>query len=333
MKPTVVKLFANCIPVKGARRSLICDLQTRQYHFIPQALYEILTEHPNTALAQVQATYGHEHDSVIAEYFEFLLSEGLAFETQEPEHFPALNLAWRSPYAVTNAIVDYDHSDYDIVSVLQQLDALNCQAVHLRFFSHVDENQLHATLATLDSSCLRHVELLLRYRPEYTAAYIEHLLEQFPRISAITVHEAPLPESWAGERNVQFVRGLIASAAHCGSISEVNFCTNLSFFTEALHFNSCLNRKVGVDINGQIKNCPSMQASFGNVRDITLQEAIGNPAFQRLWHISKNQVAVCQDCEFRLVCTDCRAYTQHDGLLEKPAKCRYDPYTATWADN
>jgi len=49
--------------------------------------------------------------------------------------------------------------------------------------------------------------------------------------------------------------------------------------------------------------------------------------------ITKDQVAVCRDCEFRYVCTDCRAYTQDaDDPYSKPAKCTYDPYTATWAN-
>jgi len=40
---------------------------------------------------------------------------------------------------------------------------------------------------------------------------------------------------------------------------------------------------------------------------------------------------VCKDCEFRYVCTDCRAYrADAEDLYSKRARCSYDPYTATW---
>ena len=333
MKPTVIKLFANCLPVKGAFRSVICDLQTRQYHFIPQALYEVLTEHGDKSIADVQAFYGNEHDAVIEEYFTFLLENGLAFKTNSPENFPALDLRWQASSGVTNAILDYDNSTYDMGLVLLQLHELNCQAVHLRFFSAVPETVLLALLAVMDTSRIRHVELLLAYQPSYCLPDMQDLLARFPRIGAVVVHGAPASESHTGTKGqrIQYVESPILSAAHCGSISALNFCSSVAFFTEALHFNSCLNRKLGVDIHGQIKNCPSMVKTFGHVLERQLQEVIMEPAFQQVWQINKTQVAVCQDCEFRFICTDCRAYTQNAQPLGKPAKCRYDPYTATWA--
>jgi hypothetical protein len=50
-----------------------------------------------------------------------------------------------------------------------------------------------------------------------------------------------------------------------------------------------------------------------------------------MWSITQDPVEICRDCEFRYVCTDCRAYTRRPGApASKPAKCAYDPYTATW---
>ena len=46
------------------------------------------------------------------------------------------------------------------------------------------------------------------------------------------------------------------------------------FYLESLRFNSCLNRKLSVDARGEIRNCPSMPASFGNAKttmDINLE--------------------------------------------------------------
>ncbi|MDR2057516.1 MAG: hypothetical protein LBP83_04405, partial [Dysgonamonadaceae bacterium] len=40
----------------------------------------------------------------------------------------------------------------------------------------------------------------------------------------------------------------------------------------------------------------------------------------------------CKDCEFRYICTDCRAYLQDSNdIYSQPAKCNYNPYIAKWA--
>ena len=76
-----------------------------------------------------------------------------------------------------------------------------------------------------------------------------------------------------------------------------------------------------------------MTKSYGNIRDTTLKEAIEKEGFKDMWFIHKDQIDVCKDCEFRHICTDCRAYIQDpNNIYSKPAKCSYDPYTATWGE-
>lgn len=104
-------------------------------------------------------------------------------------------------------------------------------------------------------------------------------------------------------------------------------------FAESKSYNSCLNRKISIDINGNIKNCPSMPQSFGNIRDTTLQEAIEHKDFKKYWSITKDQIDVCKDCEFRYICTDCRAYKENpEDDYSKPLKCGYSPYTNKWEE-
>ena len=40
-----------------------------------------------------------------------------------------------------------------------------------------------------------------------------------------------------------------------------------------------------------------------------------------------------KDCEFRYICTDCRAYVEDpEDILSKPLKCGYNPYTGEWSE-
>lgn len=46
-----------------------------------------------------------------------------------------------------------------------------------------------------------------------------------------------------------------------------------------------------------------------------------------------DQIHICKDCEFRHICTDCRAYIEDpDDIYSKPLKCGYNPYTGEWAE-
>jgi radical SAM protein with 4Fe4S-binding SPASM domain len=64
---------------------------------------------------------------------------------------------------------------------------------------------------------------------------------------------------------------------------------------------------------------------------VTLFKAIEVPDFKKYWSITKDQINVCKDCEFRYICTDCRAYTTNiDNDYSKPLKCSYDPYKGKW---
>ncbi len=117
----------------------------------------------------------------------------------------------------------------------------------------------------------------------------------------------------------------------CGCVDKSFFTINLPFFTESQCHNTCLNRKICIDAEGNIKNCPAMAKSYGNIKDTTLEEAINKPGFKDLWYICKDQIDVCKDCEFRHLCTDCRAFIKDpENIYSQPAKCTYNPYICKW---
>ena len=125
----------------------------------------------------------------------------------------------------------------------------------------------------------------------------------------------------------------ITSSNHCGMISTDYFTINIKTFTEAQQHNTCLNRKISIDTEGYIRNCPSMKEHYGNIKDTTLQEALVHPDFKKYWFVNKDQISVCKDCEFRYICTDCRAYIENpEDMYSKPLKCGYNPYTCEWEE-
>ncbi len=51
-----------------------------------------------------------------------------------------------------------------------------------------------------------------------------------------------------------------------------------------------------------------------------LADVIGSEEFQFLWKVSKDQISICNVCEFRYICTDCRAFHENEDYSEKQKK-------------
>lgn len=121
------------------------------------------------------------------------------------------------------------------------------------------------------------------------------------------------------------------SCNDCGKIKTQQFFVNTKGICLASSYNSCLYKKISIDIEGNIKNCPSCSKSFGNMRSTTLEQALSYPDFKALWGVTKDQVDVCKDCEFRRICPDCRVFIKDPANpYSQPAKCTYNPYIARW---
>jgi SPASM domain peptide maturase of grasp-with-spasm system len=331
----VFKLFANCLPVKGARRSTICDLQKQRMRLIPNDLFYILTDLAGLPTTEIKRRFNGDCDEVIDDYFTMLTEEAYGFWCDEPELFPKLDLSWDRPEKITNAIIDVDRSSkHDYQSLLSQLDELGCQALQIRAYDELTLADLEEILTHCERHRLRHLDLVIKFHQELTGEALNALCLDHQVISRIVVHSSPQKSRLKVNPfsiTIDYYTFPVTPSS-CGLISPRFFSLSLEHFTEALNFNSCLNRKMGIGADGEIKACPAMKQSAGNAGHTKLKAVVNDPQLVQIGSITKDQVAVCRDCEFRYVCTDCRAYTQDaNDLYSKPAKCTYDPYKATWA--
>jgi SPASM domain peptide maturase of grasp-with-spasm system len=329
------RLFACCVPVKGARRSVVCDIQRGSYFFIPNGLYEILTEHGGKTLEAIRAAYGPEDHATIDQYFAYLEEKEAGFWCDDPSRFPALDLSWEAPERISNAIIDVGPEfEQPFAELLAQLDDLGCQAVQVRFFRRCTLLELEALLGACSKGRLRSVEILVAHTPELSPSGLESVCRAHPRLLRLTVYGAPMTEIVPLRGlgvSIWYLEDKLDSPACCGEVHPAYFVANIQLFSEAQRFNTCLNRKLSVDQHGYIRNCPSMPKSHGHVRDTSLHAALARREFRDLWQVNKDQIDVCRDCEFRYICTDCRAYiAEPQDRFSKPSKCTYDPYAAKW---
>lgn len=329
------KLHANCIPVKGAAQSVICDLQRNILYPIPNSLHSLLQEFEEKSIQEVLEQYS-EDAAVISEYLDFLKENDLGFETPEPEKFPPLSTDYFSPEPLHNALIEMDAIELGTLSsAIKALISLNCRFVELWYYRTFDIEKVNLVARLIENSTINSVKLYAPFLGTEELQSISQITSLDLRFDIPVVHSCP--QSLKAEEQykglIQCVSTKIRSSASCGCISKNNFAVNIEVFTESQAYNTCLNRKVSIKADGTIRNCPVMSNGFGNINVDSLATIIHSTAFQKYWKVNKDQIEVCQDCEFRYVCTDCRGLlTNPDNELSKPLKCGYDPYTAEWSN-
>ena len=339
MSEDVYILYANCIPVKGAKSCVIMDLQRSNYIYIPTDLYTILINHRGKSLNDIKQLYDNKYDEIIDTYFKTLLDNDFVFSTNTPELFPALNKEWMEPFLITNAIIDIaECSVYSLNEVIKQLSELYCKFVQIRHYNKIDlekiDNLLHF-LNEIQSNSVG-IDVMLPYYSDLDNQACIDLFEKYDRLNSLVIFSSPIEKQIIPVGTSRFLihtAASIGSEKDCGHVCKSMLVINPKMYTESLQYNSCLNRKVSIDKDGNIKNCPSMDFSFGNIETDKIKDIVVSDDFKSNWELSKDKIEVCPDCELRYMCTDCRAYTTKPGQNNsKPLKCGYDPYTGVWSD-
>lgn len=335
----IFKLYSNCIPVKGFTKSIICDLQNGKYKSIPNDLYSILTDKNLIVWDVLIEQYGQANEQTLIDYFNFLIKNNFGFwcDKEVYYNFPDFNLDYSSDSIIENAIIDFNSDTFSRITithyekVINDLEYLGCKAIMLRFFSESLNDDVEKILSLFVGSRINHISLLIKCSDISNEVLCE-FFNNYPRVFDVTIHSSTNNDEYYSDRQkLSIIRTTqkINNSMHCGFIHPMLFNVNLKLFTESIKYNNCLNRKISIDENGNIKNCPTLSITFGNILMDTLIHVVENEKFKLLWNISKNLIKECMVCEYRYICQDCRANLPNDSLL-KPTKCKYNPYDGTW---
>jgi SPASM domain peptide maturase of grasp-with-spasm system len=341
----VLKLFSNCIPVKGKHNSIVCDLQRGDYEFIPNDLYNILKKFDGKkSVDEVKVFFENQYDDIIDEYFDFLLKKEFIFYTSTPNYYPKMDMKFNYPFEVSNAIMEIDSNDVRILRVIDSLDKINCKFLEIRSYEEVSISVIELILNYISDNemIISSINIIIQFYENINHSELTKIMKKHPRVANFvivnSIYEERIILDEKKQTSIFFTKEKINGNLHCGKIYPYLFAINIKSFTESLHHNSCLHKKISIDKEGNIKNCPSMTKSFGNIHDTTLEETLNHKDFKKYWNLTKDNIEVCKDCEFRYICTDCRAYTERthenkEGLdISKPLKCGYNPYIGEWEE-
>lgn len=271
----------------------------------------------------------------IIKFIDYLLSLELGHFTESKEEFPSIFNEFRTPYEIIDCIIEVsDVTMSTSKTIFKALTELGCQTLELRVYDPIDLNKIKIFfIDEIVNTRLRNMELILPFSNELIISDLIDFTSKNPIIGKMVVHSCPDQLDMFNTKTTFFIEQKIENNKCCGNIGLNYFTSNLPMYLLSLNSNNCLNKKLSIDAYGNIKNCPSMTRTFGSVKRNDISSLVKNDEFQLLWKIKKDEVKTCQDCEFRYVCSDCRAYLENpDDVYSKPLKCGYSPYTNEWSD-
>lgn len=332
-------LFPTCVPTKGAKRSIIQDLQRREIQFIPNDMFDFLIECNKKSISEIYKKY-KKYQNIIKEYIDFLIEKEYAFIGSHNDILliQELDFYYEYPGDISNSIIELSAKNIKrLDNILDQLNELKCQSLQLvSYESKLDMNSLEEIMIKFEGfTYLTNILIITKYQSDFEFEQLTLFCRKNLRISEIIIHSSPYEkeESFRNGSFVKFVKEKTLNGKSCGVINSTNFCLSENQLFESKCFNSCLNKKVGIDTEGNIRNCPNMKKSFGSIEDRSIKDVIHHKDFKKYWKITKDEIDTCKECEFRHICTDCRAFVEDpNNDYSKPLKCGYNPHTNKWED-
>lgn len=328
---TAIKLFENCIPVKGYCRSIIYDLQRSNYDFVPNDVVEFINQYDKTEISKILET----DDSFFTEkqeYLDYLLQKEYLFkcEANQIGLFPQMDLAWKSSSLITNAVLGYDKDLFQLDKTLEELEYLGCRHILVVSEKVLSEDEIQDFLNQLIKFSFLSVQIITKYSDKICQSKLEKICSQYHNIQNIVFFDSNLEETKNVKSNILFF--FQDNFPFIPVIDLSYFVVGVYSFTEAQKHNIYFNRKVFIDFNGDIKNSLNANKVFGNIRTNSIINSINNEDFQDIWYNAKDNTDICKSCEFRYMCIDGRVPTQRkDNNWYHTTECNYNPYIAKWA--
>lgn len=332
---TYLNLLPSTIITKGKNRACLTDVEKNHFCTVPKNLTDLFEESNIIDLEEVEKKLSQADILILVDYVNFLEENGFAVKSRKKINFDFFDFDFfESPFKFQNIILDLG-SAADCYRVINKIENVP-QSLQLRLYFVPNVDCLYNILNQLLQNDFNNIELVCNYNLKISFQSYQEIFDSYRILSRIVLMRYPKTINLY-ENKILGIKESLKTKKQCGKISKDFFYTGLYQINLSYNCNSCLYKKISVDINGDIKNCPSMPESYGNIKDTSLEEALNKPGFKKYWNITKDQIEVCKDCEFRHVCTDCRAYTERtkfekDIDLSKPLKCGYNPYTNEWAE-
>ncbi|QHI36902.1 hypothetical protein IMCC3317_22720 [Kordia antarctica] len=291
-------LYTHNQLVEGKEKAAIYDLENSTITNIPNVIVPIIEEMRSKTVDEIKQKHAPDNPEIIDKYVHYFLEKELGFYTTEPSRFPKLDTNFQYPGTIQNAIIESNLNTYDEIKVLNDLDELGCRYVEMRLVIETEAAvlKLHKILTACATSIFIYVDILIQYNSICTEEFVTDLQKRYPKIGKILVYNAPKNEEISD--SISFVEDSF-QALEIAQKQTSKYIVNIAFFCESLQFNTTYNKKVSINLKGQIKNILKDTHDYGNVNTTNLIDVCTSAEFQKWWQITPDKIEQLKDNPLR----------------------------------
>lgn len=333
-------LSSSCVFTKGNQRTLVQDFTRNIADFIPNGYYELLCLLNRHRVCEIAHLVSEDSHKEFSRFLQFMIEREYAFLTTNVELYPQKNYEFDNELRkIESAIleIDFDRSDIRNMHVfLAELQSLDCRDLQIRMYNIKQNTPIRDLLIAIQNYNFDYIELHIENGTEISVDYCKSIILEIPSLSNVFLYgrkenkKLPIVLKKDGYYDLNvgsiFILTNLFNEHSCGHITKHSLVWgDEAFYHLSKQYNSCLYKRVTLDRQGKIKNCPALPESYE--LKTGLANIVSSDNFRKYWKIIKDDIHVCKDCEYRYNCLDCRAGV---ALLEKPTKCGYNPLTNKW---
>lgn len=96
-----------------------------------------------------------------------------------------------------------------------------------------------------------------------------------------------------------------------------------SNYWENQKFNSCLNQKIAITVNGLVKPCPMIDDILLDLTNDSFDKLFQEMIVDKYWRFTKRDVELCSKCPYKYSCEDCTSIeiAMNDGIIAPMLIC------------
>ncbi|WP_294251892.1 hypothetical protein, partial [uncultured Chryseobacterium sp.] len=213
--------------MRGYTRTMVLDIQKEKWIFIDNEYYEIILQLKTKSIESVTESFDANSIVYFNEFVNFILDNDYGAIVDDINLFPEIREYWDSPYQIDNAILDLDkQSSYEISSIADQLQKLNCQFIEIRYFGLFDIEKLNTVLSHFEGKDLRFIHVITEYGNFEQEEYFK-LCTKYINVG-FTLYNSPvnklvkssLNNIVSGMGHINYIQQKIDNCSFCGIINE-----------------------------------------------------------------------------------------------------------------
>lgn len=291
-------LYSHNIVINGDERSAIYNFKKGVLNYIPNTLYDVLSEMKRKCLNEILGDLNEEDRETFEEYLVYLREGQFGFYTDNPENFAEMPLDFESPEHITVCVLEFN-KNFDYTYLIGQLSDLLCKDLEIRITrSNIDWLKIEKIVELFKSTTIRSIRMYLEYGEILELHNLQELYNKNSKIEIIYVLDAPDKLLNKSNGNIDYLKYNAFNVFNTPFPAD-KLIVNRKFFLMAYNYHPYFYKRVEISRNGDVKNCLLHNTAFGNILTDKLIEVVKTPDFRKWWNVSNDRITDFKGNELR----------------------------------